>query len=82
MPIFKPALTCQLLALSMLAGCSAISDRKADQRTWTSISCSTYQQFNLCEKEARAICPNGYDVANVTWSRGEQRRHMDIACKP
>jgi len=70
------------IALLMLAGCTSLHEKDADQRTWTSISCSTYKQFNLCQDEARQICPNGYDVANVTYSRGEQRRRMDIACKP
>lgn len=70
------------LAASMLIGCSAMAERKADQRNWISISCSTYMRFNLCEEEARAICPNGYDYTNVTYSRGEQLRRMDIACKP
>lgn len=71
-----------LLAASMLSGCGMIAERKADQRTWTSVSCSTYMQFNLCEEEARAICPEGYDFTNVTYSRGEQVRRMDVACKP
>ncbi len=77
----KPVLfTIPLLA--SLAGCSFSSAHETDHRSWTSISCSTYMQFNLCEEEARKVCPDGYDVANVTYSRGEQVRRMDIACKP
>ncbi|HEX5539420.1 MAG TPA: hypothetical protein VFX01_06495 [Methylophilaceae bacterium] len=72
-----------LLALFLLlAGCQSLSHREADNRTWTPVSCSTYMEFNLCQDEAKKICPNGYDVANVTYSRGEQLRRMDVACKP
>ena len=68
--------------LGALAGCGHFPAHQADNRTWTPVSCSTYMQFNLCEEEARKVCPNGYDVANVTYSRGEQVRRMDVACKP
>jgi hypothetical protein len=68
--------------LIVLTGCSFFPARQSDDRTWTPVSCSTYMQFNLCEDEARAICPNGYDVANVAYSRGEQVRRMEVACKP
>jgi len=70
------------LALFLLAACQSLPHYKADNRTWSSVSCSTYMQFNLCQDEAKKICPNGYDVANVTYSRGEQLRRMDVACKP
>ena len=68
--------------LTVLVACSFSPAHETDQRSWTSVSCSTYMQFNLCEKEAHKICPGDYDVANVTYSRGEQLRRMDIACKP
>ena len=68
--------------LTGLAGCTFTPAHQTDQRTWTSVSCSTYMQFNLCEEEARKVCPEGYDVANVAYSRGEQVRRMDVACKP
>lgn len=71
-----------LLALTALVGCSLAPGKEADTREWTSVSCGTYMEFNLCQEEARKICPNGYDVTNVTYSRGEQRRRMDVACKP
>ena len=70
-----------LLAV-LLGGCSLIPAKQADNRQWTSVSCSTYMQFNLCQEQALQVCPKGYDVANVTYSRGEQLRRMDIACKP
>lgn len=77
----KPLLLIPAL-LTSLTGCSLFPHREADQRAWVPVSCSTYMQFNLCEEEARKVCPGGYDVANVTYSRGEQVRRMEVACKP
>lgn len=69
------------LCLALLvAGCS--STRQPDNRQWHSISCSTFKQINFCQKEALEICPHGYDIYNPRWSEAEQRRYMEIACKP
>ncbi len=70
------------LLLLAIAGCSS-QPRKVDTRTWTAISCSTFlQPGNTCYQEAHAICPGGYDIYNPVFSPGEQRRKMEIACKP
>ncbi len=72
-----------LLALAcMLVACST-QPRKVDTRTWMPVSCSTFlQPGNTCYQEAHALCPQGYDIYNPVFSPGEQRRKMEIACKP
>ena len=62
----------------LIAGCAS---RQPDNRQWHSISCSTFVQVNFCQREALAICPNGYDIYNPRWMEGEQRRYMEIACR-
>lgn len=68
-----------LLAALLTIGCSTA--REPDNRQWHSVSCSTFVQINFCQKEALAICPNGYDIYNPRWMEGEQRRYMEIACR-
>lgn len=71
-----------LILAHLLIGCSA-TNRKADNREWMPVSCSIFlQRGNTCSEEARALCPNGYDIYNIQYSEAEQRRKMMIACKP
>jgi hypothetical protein len=67
------------LLMFCVTGCAS---RQPDNRQWHSISCSTFKQINFCQREALAICPNGYDIYNPRWMESEQRRYMEIACKP
>jgi hypothetical protein len=71
-----------LLLAFLLPGIHGCASRMPDDRQWHSISCSTFKQINFCQKEALTICPNGYDIYNPRWMEGEQRRYMEIACKP
>lgn len=71
-----------LLCVSLIPPLTGCASRQPDNRQWHSISCSTFKQINFCQKEALAICPNGYDIYNPRWSEAEQRRYMEIACKP
>lgn len=68
-----------VLLASCIAGCVS---RPPDDRQWHTVSCSTFKQINFCQGEALAICPNGYDIYNPRWMEGEQRRYMEIACRP
>ena len=77
-----PILAVMLVALFSLAACSS-QPRKVDTRQWTPISCSTFlHPGNTCYQEAHAVCPQGYDIYNAVYSHAEQRRKMEIACKP
>lgn len=71
-----------LLCAALLAGIPACASRPPDNRQWHTVSCSTFNQINFCQHEALAICPNGYDIYNPRWMEGEQRRYMEIACRP
>jgi hypothetical protein len=79
--MMKP-LCLTLLSAMLLSGITACATRAPDNRQWHSISCSTFKQVNFCQQEALAICPDGYDIYNPRWSEAEQRRYMEIACKP
>ncbi len=70
-----------LIFSQLLIGCSS-ANKKADNREWIPVSCSTFlQRWNTCYEEAHALCPGGYDIYNVQYSEAEQRRKMMIACK-
>ena len=71
-----------LLCPALLLGFTACASRAPDNRQWHTVSCSTFVQINFCQREALAICPNGYDIYNPRWMEGEQRRYMEIACRP
>ena len=74
--------TCACLLITLLLiSCSSISTKKNDGRPWVPLSCSGMLQWDTCYKEAKALCPNGYDVANVVELRGSQTRKMEVACK-
>ncbi|HWU83030.1 MAG TPA: hypothetical protein VN063_06015 [Methylophilaceae bacterium] len=71
-----------LIALSlMLLSACATPAGKADTRHWTTLTCSGFLQWKDCWDQARAICPEGFDIANQIEMRGQQKREVEIACK-
>jgi len=73
-------IACILLVISM-ASCSSMTTKKNDGRAWVPLSCSGILQWDTCFKEARALCPKGFDMANKNELRGSQTRTMEVSCK-
>lgn len=48
---------------------------------WTELTCSGFLSWQDCKQEARAICPNGFYVADNQENYYIQRRVMSVACK-
>lgn len=64
----------------LLIGCSSMS--RQDDRMWTHLKCSgSSSAWTECWKEARAMCPQGFDMANREEQRESLKREVDIACK-
>ncbi len=69
-----------ILALS-LSGCHSVATKKNDGRAWVPLSCSGILQWDTCFNEAKALCPQGFDVANQIELRPSQTRKLEVACK-
>jgi len=74
------SITYILLAFCM-ASCSSMTSKKNDGRAWVPLSCSGILQWDTCFKEAHALCPKGFDVANKNELRAAQSRTMEVSCK-
>lgn len=73
-----------LLALFglLLNACASQSQlAKIEPHEWTELKCSGFLTWNECRQEARAICPNGFHVADQFENITIQRREVNIACK-
>lgn len=68
-----------ILAVLIIAGCKNME--VDDSRQWTHIKCSGASDWTECWRQAEAICPNGFDMANKIEDRSALRREVDIACK-
>jgi len=75
----KP-IACILFAISLF-GCNAMNTKKNDARVWVPLSCSGILQWDTCFKEAHALCPKGFDIANKNELRAAQSRTMEVSCK-
>jgi len=79
--------TCIILHTALLlVACSSVTPSKTspkqnDGRPWVPLSCSGILQWDTCFNEAKALCPNGYDIANKIELRPSQTRKMEVACK-
>ena len=72
--------TSYMLIALLAAGCSSMTQK--DERTWTHLKCSgSSAAWTDCWKEARALCPNGFDMANREEQRESLKREVDVACK-
>lgn len=74
-----------LLAL-IICGCTivapnAASKKNDSKRVWVPLSCSAELQWDTCINEARALCPQGFDVANKKEDLTTQSRSMEVSCK-
>lgn len=65
-----------------LGGCASHSQlAKIQEHEWTELTCSGFLTWNECRQEARAICPNGFYVADQFENITIQRRVVSVACK-
>ncbi len=72
-----------LLSISIfLAGCASQRQlAKLESHEWTELTCSGFLTWNDCRQQARAICPNGFYMADQFENYAIQRRVVSIACK-
>jgi hypothetical protein len=71
-----------LASLVFVSGCASQTQlAKIDSHEWTELKCSGFLTWHECRQEARAICPNGYYVADYLENITIQRREVSIACK-
>ncbi len=72
------AITLLLLA----SGCASQTQlAKIDTHEWTELKCSGFLTWHECRQEARAICPNGFHMADQLENYTIQRREVSVACK-
>lgn len=65
-----------------VSGCASQSQlAKVDPHEWTELKCSGFLTWHDCRTEARAICPNGFYVADYLENYTIQRREISVACK-
>ena len=66
----------------LVSGCASQTQlAKIDSHEWTALKCSGFLTWHECRQEARAICPNGFYMADQLESYTIQRREVSIACK-
>lgn len=71
-----------LVFLVSTSGCASQTQlAKIDAHEWTELKCSGFLTWNECRQEARAICPNGFYMADHFENFTIQRREVSIACK-
>lgn len=77
-----------LLLAGLLSACStanpaatAKTAAKAVPQVWIPLSCSAELQWDTCLKEAEALCPQGYDVADKKEDLSTQSRSMQVSCR-
>jgi hypothetical protein len=75
----KTTLILALLALT--SACSMMGGKTADTRQWNKVSCIGFADWQVCQDQARKLCPNGYDSRNLQESLITQNRSMEVACK-
>ena len=70
------------IVLLLLSGCAQNSKvAKLDASNWTELKCSGFLTWHECRQEARALCPNGFYMADQLENVKIQRREVSIACK-
>ncbi len=70
------------MLLVLASGCASQAQlAKIDAHEWTELKCSGFLTWHECRQEARAICPNGYYVADYLENITIQRREVSVACK-
>jgi len=68
------------LVLMLCTGCNHL--RHTDDRQWRNITCSgASASWQDCWKQAKNMCPSGYDYTNQRMERGSLLRSVDVACK-
>ena len=71
-----------VLACLILSACASQQKlAKIESHEWTELKCSGFLTWNECRQEARAICPNGFHMADNFENFTIQRREVSIACK-
>jgi hypothetical protein len=74
-----------LFALLLLVFASSCANQaqlaKIDAHEWIELKCSGFLTWNECRQEARAICPNGFYIADYLENYVIQRREVNVACK-
>lgn len=71
-----------LMLLVLASGCASQTQlAKIDEHEWTELKCSGFLTWNECRQEARAICPNGFYMADYLENYTIQRREVSVACK-
>jgi hypothetical protein len=74
-----------LFALLLLVFVSSCANQaqlaKIDAHEWIELKCSGFLTWNECRQEARAICPNGFYIADYLENYVIQRREVNVACK-
>ena len=64
-----------------IVGCTSMATKKNDGTVWVPLSCSGILQWDTCFKEANALCPKGFNMANKNEQRSSQSRTMEVSCK-
>ena len=71
-----------LVAVVLLASCTQNSKyAKLEPYDWTELTCSGFLTWNDCRQEARALCPQGFYIADAYENIRIQRREVSVACK-
>jgi hypothetical protein len=71
-----------LVSGTLISGCASQTQlAKIDDHEWTELKCSGFLTWHECRQEARAICPNGFYIADQLENVTIQRREVSVACK-
>ena len=67
---------------AFMLGCASQTQlAKLESHEWAELTCSGFLTWNECRQQARAICPNGFYMADQLENYIIQRRVVSIACK-
>lgn len=69
------------MTIFMLGCASQTQLAKLEPHEWTELTCSGFLTWNDCRQQARAICPNGFYMADQLENFVIQRRVVNITCK-
>lgn len=68
-----------LALIFLMSACSL--GVSSDKRNWKPISCNGFKGWDYCMRDAKAACPNGFDMRKQEEDAVTLVRKMEFTCK-